>query len=363
MGFARSNKSQRYALRQASGLSPKAQLPTGASPKAPKPLEKKLLQSIFEQAVDAMVVIDNDNCLVAVNSAACQLFGFPRQSLLGRPIAELTELGFDLAQTSVTGLTGKFNSGELCIVRPDGGRRNTEYTLTLNIQPQRHLFILRDITERKNATEDELRRQHQRAELFSEVTLKIRQSLQLKEILSTTVTEVRRILQADRVLIYQVLPNGTGKTISEAVLPDFQAILGMEFPEEVFPPEYQELYAQGRVQAIADVHAPEAGLAPCLVEFIDQFDIKAKLIVPIVLNLNSPQQEVTTPDHSLCNQLWGLLIAHQCRAPREWVDFELELMQQLADQIGIAIAQSQLLGHLEEIVTTRTAELRQVNLN
>jgi two-component system, OmpR family, sensor histidine kinase VicK len=98
------------------------------------------------------------------------------------------------------------------------------------------------------------------------------------------------------------------------------------------------------------------------VEFIDQFDIKAKLIVPIVLNLNSPQPSATTPD-SLCNQLWGLLIAHQCRASREWVDFELELMQQLADQIGIAIApcaapcwsiaQSQLLGHLEEIVAAQ----------
>jgi two-component system, OmpR family, sensor histidine kinase VicK len=162
MEFARSDKSQR---------SPKKRFPTEASPKVPKPLETKLLQSMFEQAVHAIVVIDDESHLVAVNSAACELFGFARQSLLGRPIAELTELGFDFAQICVTALTNKSHSGELCIVRPDGGRRNTEYTLTLNIQPQRHLFILRDITERKNATEDELRRQHQRAELFSEVTV------------------------------------------------------------------------------------------------------------------------------------------------------------------------------------------------
>ena len=201
----------------------------------------------------------------------------------------------------------------------------------------------------------ELRRQQQRVELFAEVTLKIRQSLQLKEILRTTVTEVQRILQADRVLIYQVLPDGTGKPISEAVLPDYPAILGMEFPEEVFPADYQQLYAQGRVRAITDVHDRAAGLASCLVEFIDQFEIKAKLIVPILQNLSAIQRPACP------NQLWGLLIAHQCSRSRTWVDFELELMQQLADQISIALAQGELLEHLEERVEARTAELRQAN--
>jgi two-component system, OmpR family, sensor histidine kinase VicK len=104
----------------------------------------------------------------------------------------------------------------------------------------------------------------EQVELFAAITFKIRQSLQLKEILRTTVTEVQRVLQADRVLIYQVLPDGTGKPISEAVLPAYPAILGMEFPEEVFPLEYQQLYAHGRVRAVADVHDPQAEVADCL---------------------------------------------------------------------------------------------------
>ena len=208
-----------------------------------------------------------------------------------------------------------------------------------------------------NHEQDVLWRQGQWVKLFAEVTLKIRQSLQFKEILRATVTEVQRILQADRVLIYQVLPNGTGRAISEAVLPDYPAILDLEFPEEVFPTEYQQLYAKGRVRAIADVHDPQAGLSECLIEFVNQFHIKAKLIVPILQNLNSHQQhEAIAP-----NQLWGLLIAHHCDRPHHWVDFELELMQQLADQISIALAQAQLLEHLEEIVEVRTAELQEVN--
>lgn len=211
---------------------------------------------------------------------------------------------------------------------------------------------------------EELRRQYQKAELFAEVTLKIRQSLQLKEILQTTVSEVQRILKADRVLIYQVLADRTGKTISESVLPNFQSILGSEFPEEVFPIDYQALYAKGRVQAIADVNDPQAGVASCLIEFVEQFDVKAKLIVPIVINLKPGSIHTPTLLEShQTNQLWGLLIAHHCRSPHHWSEFELELMQQLADQIGIAISQGELMEHLEDIVADRTAELRQVNLN
>jgi two-component system, OmpR family, sensor histidine kinase VicK len=204
----------------------------------------------------------------------------------------------------------------------------------------------------------ELQQQQQRAELFAEVTVKIRQSLQLKDIFKTTVSEVQRILKADRVLIYQVLPDKTGKTVSEAVLADFPAILDREFPEEVFPLDYQALYAKGRVQAINDVHDPRNGVASCLIEFVDQFSVKAKLIVPILINFNAAPAIDGSQSN---NQLWGLLIAHHCQAPHSWSEFELELMQQLADQIGIAIFQGELLENLEDLVAARTHELRQVN--
>ncbi len=203
----------------------------------------------------------------------------------------------------------------------------------------------------------QLQRERHRVELFAEITLKIRQSLQLKEILRTIVTEVQQVLQADRVLIYQVLPDGTGTPISEAVLPEYPAILGMEFPEEVFPLDYQQLYAKGRVRAISDVSDPTAEVADCLVEFVEQFGVKAKLIVPILHSLSVHPPRSNPPK----NAIWGLLIAHQCDRPRKWVDFELELMQQLADQISIALAQGELWGQLEEVVAERTAELQAVN--
>lgn len=200
----------------------------------------------------------------------------------------------------------------------------------------------------------------QRAQIFSEITLKIRQSLQLKDILQTTVNEIQRLLEADRVLIYQVLPDGTGQTISEAVVPPYSSIIGMPFPEEVFPEEYQGLYAQGRVRAIADVHDPASGISACLIEFIEQWDIQAKMIVPIVHPLKPSLYGDSGNDPG--KHLWGLLIVHQCHSPRQWSDFELDLMQQLAGQISLALSQGQLLEYLEDRVKLRTSELTQANL-
>ncbi|WP_017653340.1 ATP-binding protein [Fortiea contorta] len=308
---------------------------------------KRLIETLFENAQEAIALIDDRGCFVDLNIAACDLLGLPRQQLRGQALSSF--MAGELTRPHPRSFpSGQSLIGELIVSSSAQLRREVEYSFTTNVLPHCHLLRLRDISQRQESMQAELRQQQQRVELFSEVTLKIRQSLQLKEILHTTVTEVQRILQADRVLIYHVLPDGTGKTISESVLPNYPALMEREFPQEVFPEDYQQLYAQGRVRAIADVHDPVAGLADCLVEFVEQFAIKAKLIVPIVQTLNAHQ-----------NQLWGLLIAHQCDSDRRWVDFEVELMQQLADQISIALSQAQLLEHLEEVVAARTAELQE----
>lgn len=54
--------------------------------------------------------------------------------------------------------------------------------------------------------------------------------------------------------------------------------------------------------------------------------VQANLVVPICF----------------VNQLWGLLIAHECGAPRTWQSFEIDLLQQLADQAAIALHQAEL---------------------
>ncbi|MBD2524498.1 GAF domain-containing protein [Nostoc sp. FACHB-133] len=181
-----------------------------------------------------------------------------------------------------------------------------------------------DITDRKRADE-ELKRQNLRSQLFAEITLKIRESLQIDEILETTVTEVQKLLNADRVLIFRLEADGSGTVIQEAVLPGWPVILGQNLNDTCFTEQYLERYRQGRVGAIEDIEA--ADIQPCHREFLQQFAVRANLVVPIIGR----------------DRIWGLLLAHQCAAPRKWNNFETELLKQLANQIGIALSQAQLL--------------------
>jgi PAS domain S-box-containing protein len=82
-----------------------------------------------------------------------------------------------------------------------------------------------NITERKQA-EAELQRQNLRSQLFAEIALKIRQSLQLESILQTTVNEIQKFLQADRVIIFRLESDGSGDVVREAVAPGYPAIFG-----------------------------------------------------------------------------------------------------------------------------------------
>ncbi|MBC6431813.1 GAF domain-containing protein [Nostoc sp. HG1] len=195
-----------------------------------------------------------------------------------------------------------------------------------------------DITDRKQADE-ELKRQNLRSQLFAEITLKIRESLQIDEILQTAVTEVQKLLQADRVLIFRLEADGSGTVVQEAVLPGWPVILGENLIDSCFKEKYIERYRRGRVSVIEDVQA--AHIHPCHREFLQQFAVRANLVVPILVR----------------DSIWGLLLAHQCAAPRKWNNFETELLKQLANQIGIALSQAQLL----EKETQQSQELARSN--
>ncbi len=191
-------------------------------------------------------------------------------------------------------------------------------------KPVRMIGAMMDITERK-LVQQELQRQNLRSKLFADVTLKIRQSLQIDEILQTSVTEVQKLLHADRVLIFRLHSDGSGTVVKEAVVPDFPVVLGHKVVDTCFINEYIPKYLKGRISAITDIK--QANIEPCHQEFLQQFGVQANLVVPILQT----------------NQLWGLLIAHQCNSPRQWTSWETELLRQLADQIAIALAQAKML--------------------
>ena len=226
-----------------------------------------------------------------------------------------------------------------------------------------YYFICQEIVRRRQA-EIVLWKQNERERVINQITQQIRQSLNLDRVLNTTVTEVRKFLDCDRVLIYRIKEDGTGSTITETVLSAYPTILGQTFPEEVFPSEYHQAYIQGKSRTITNIEQDD--VEDCLADFVKQFGVQAKLVVPIIQETRdiplSEEKQTTAP------YLWGLLIAHQCSQTRQWQPLEVELMQQLATQVAIAIQQSELYCQLQQLntdlenrVQCRTQELAQTN--
>ncbi len=186
-----------------------------------------------------------------------------------------------------------------------------------------------DITERKQ-TDEALRQQFLRERLMGAIQARIRQSLDLTKVLNTTVAEVRQFLQTDRVIIYRFEPNWSGIVIVESVGQEWTPTLGRKIQDDCFVKELCiEPYRQGRIQAVENIYTTD--LTPCYVDLLAQFQVKANLVVPLLQG----------------EKLWGLLVAQHCTQPRQWQLWEIELLKQLATQVGIAIQQAELYQQLE----------------
>ncbi|HEY9619936.1 MAG TPA: response regulator [Crinalium sp.] len=177
---------------------------------------------------------------------------------------------------------------------------------------------------------NQLQQRIERERLVGQIALQIHQSQDLEEIMQTTVTEVRQFLQVDRVLIVQISSDSSHAVAAESVAREQLSALSANIYDPCFTEQYIEQYRQGRVMSKADIH--DGSLTPCYAEFLAQFQVRANLAVPILQD----------------SHLWGLLIAHHCTAPRPWRSLEIELVQQLALHLGIALQQASAYAQLEQ---------------
>lgn len=175
--------------------------------------------------------------------------------------------------------------------------------------------------------------------VINAVALRIRQTLDLTVILQTTIDEVHQLLRCDRVLIYQFSPDKSGRVVAEAISQPQWSLIDRVIHDPCFESTWLEPYREKRHFAIADIST--ADLTPCHAELLAKFQVQANLAIPILKE----------------ESLWGLLIAHHCQAPRPWQAVEIEGLQLLATQVGIAIYQADLIAQLQAANTTLEAEV------
>ena len=118
----------------------------------------------FEQARDAMVIVDDDGRIIDANSSASRLYGMDEQSLLGQPLARffIEDFDFEAFRKTSCGEGAKLDTMVVCA--EDGVERTVEHSAANNIVPGQTLIISRDITEQRRRNQ-ELRETKQRLEL------------------------------------------------------------------------------------------------------------------------------------------------------------------------------------------------------
>lgn len=172
---------------------------------------------------------------------------------------------------------------------------------------------------------------------------KIRKSLDLDTIFRTTTQEVRKLLAADRVIVYRFNSDWSGEVVSESVasgwtplavqklksaLTDCDSVRGLGKGNNRYEDTYLKENQGGRYRQdkvgfrVNNIY--EADFSPCYIESLERFEAKAYITIPIFAG----------------EQLWGLLSTYQNSAPRQWEESEEKLLNQIGTQFGIAIKQA-----------------------
>ncbi len=328
--------------------------------------QKQFTEQIAESTLALLYIYDLvENRNVYINSQV--------ETILGYTPAEIQAMGSTLFPTLIhpDDLVRQMDNYQRCFNLADGEILETEYRMrhkngdyhwllsrdqvlkrTETGAPRQILGVATDITRLKQA-EITLYQQTRHEQLVATITNRIRQSLDVEEILATTVQAVQQVLQADRVLIFQLHQDGSGIVVAEAVVPDYPMTEKMRWLDECFPDACYEFYRQGQPRIVPNVATDE--WASCLVEFMQEVGVKSKIVAPIV---QTQGEGLTRP------RVWGLLITHACTHYRDWQPNESDLLRRIADNLAIAIQQAALYQQSQqELAERHRAEIALQTLN
>ncbi|HEY9699489.1 MAG TPA: PAS domain S-box protein [Trichocoleus sp.] len=219
------------------------------------------------------------------------------------------------------------------------------------------LLMIRDITHRKQ-TEEQLWQSLERERATARIVERMRQTLNIQQIFSATVQELRQVLRCDRVVIYQFNPDWSGKFVAESMSQDWVSLLeqqqnkvistvdavsgercvirkmsnvGASLSDICLQKTEEGKYAQGsRFLVVNDIH--QENFENCYVNLLEQFQVKAYVTAPIFQG----------------DTLWGLLAAYQNASPRTWQEQEVNIVVQVSTQLAVAIQQAGLLAQVQQ---------------
>ncbi|MEE3720042.1 PAS domain S-box protein [Tumidithrix elongata RA019] len=302
--------------------------------------EMKRQLAAIEAAIDGIGIVQGDT-YIYLNQAHIELFGYEHpEELVGiswRQLYDPAEVERFEREAFPILERNRSWKGEAIAKRKDGSTFAQGLSLTLT-EDGLLICMCRDISIQKQ-TEAQLQQQAKQKQLLFNIVQVIRQSLSIETILKETVNEVRQVLGVDRVAVYRFHPDWSGEFIAEAVATNWVKLVGSDISKV-----WEDTYLQGtqggqfqnhKTLTVVDIYT--SGLQPCYIEFLEKLQARAYAIAPIFVG----------------ESLWGLFAIYKNDEPHLWTAWETELLEQVANQLAIAIQQSNLFNQLQQELSER----------
>ena len=190
-----------------------------------------------------------------------------------------------------------------------------------------------------------------RQQALIRLTNRIRQSLDWTAICKTTTTDLRKLLSADRVAIYRFNDDWSGEFVFESVGSDWVSLVEAQKTNDLISKNVNDCsvkllehhkadtylqssaggaFVQGEIFRLCpDIY--EAGFSDCYIEVLESYQARAYAIIAVYIE----------------NKLWGLLAAYQNDCPRDWQEDDINLLVQVAEQLGVALNQAEYVQTIE----------------
>ncbi|MBL1201402.1 MAG: PAS domain S-box protein [Nostoc sp. GBBB01] len=297
----------------------------------------------FENIHDGVMIADLTGSILDWNPAAESMFGYTKAEVLGKTPSILYKpevvatLSTEVLQTVTQ--HGRW-SGEINFIRKDGSQGICETTVA-SLQDEQGQIVAtisvnHDVTENKRAKEA-LQRQLHRTLLLEQITQEIRQSLDTSKIFQTAATQIGKAFRVDRCLIHSYInePIPRIPLVAEYnLLPDYCSIFNLEVLIN------NNLHTEQMMSQESAIPSPDVYLDP----LFQGAELTCREIgLKSMLSVRTSYQGEPN----------GAIICHQCSHFRQWTQDEIELLEAVAAQLGIALAQA----HLLEQETRQREEL------
>jgi PAS domain S-box-containing protein len=290
-------------------------------------------RSTFEQATVGICHVALDGRFLRSNQKYCEILGYTQSEILKLTFMDLThpedlDANLNGFQSLLAGVISTFKMEKRSIKR-DGSTIWATITVSLVRglagEPKYFVKIVEDISDRRLAQEA-LQRQIDRALLLKQITTEIRQSLDTKQIFETAASQIGRAFSSNRCLIstYIHAPEPKLQLMAEYLEGDFGSLRDFDIAI------YGNLFAQRVLSQDTAVSSLNVYTDPLLQ---DVEPIYHRVGIKSIIAVRTSYQGEPN----------GVIYLHQCDRFREWTADEIELLEAVADQVGIAISQAKLL--------------------